>query len=52
MTVDDGGIFFFNSAAFKNFSQFAGDNSVFGENDDTAGLAVEPVDEVGLGLEH
>ncbi len=52
MAVDNGEIFFFNGAAFKNFSQFAGDVGIFGDDDDAAGLAVEPVDEMGLGLEH
>jgi hypothetical protein len=49
MAVNDGHIIFFDGAAFKNFSQFAGDDSVFGDDNDAARLAVEPVDEVRLG---
>ena len=52
VAVDNGQIIFFNGAAFKNFSQFAGGFGIFGDDDDAAGLAVEPVDEMGLGLEH
>ena len=49
MAVDNSQIIFFDGATFKNFSQFTRGDRIFGENDDAAGLAVEPVDEVRLG---
>src|SRR5450432_1322645 len=50
MALDDGGIFFFNGAAFQDFSQFAGDFGIFGDDDHAAGFAIEAVDEVGMNL--
>jgi hypothetical protein len=50
MAVDNGDVFFFNGAAFQNFSQFAGDFGIFGDNDHAAGFTVEAVDEVWLNV--
>jgi hypothetical protein len=48
MAVDDGQIFFFDGAAFENFSQYARGFGIFGDDDHAAGLAVEPVDQMRL----
>ncbi len=47
VAVDDGEVFFFNRAAFQNFSEFARDDGIFRHDDHAAGFAVETVDEVG-----
>ena len=44
VAVDDGEIFFFDGAGFPDFSEFAGDFGIFGDEDDAAGFAVEAVD--------
>ena len=48
MAVDDGEIFFFNGAAFQNFSEFAGDFGIFCDHNDAAGFAVETVHQMRL----
>jgi len=49
MAVHDSEIFFFNRAAFENFSEFAGNEWILRHDDHAAGFAVEAVDKVGLG---
>jgi len=49
MSMDDSMIFFFNSAAFQDFSQLARHDRIFRHDHHAAGLTVEAVDEVGLG---
>ena len=49
VAVDDGQIFFFDGAAFENFSQLAGGRGIFCDDDHAAGFAVEAVDEMGHG---
>ena len=51
MAVNDGEIFFDDGAGLPNFAKFAGGVGIFGEQDDAAGFAVEPVDEVRLKVE-
>lgn len=46
VAVDDGKVFFDDGAGFPEFAQFAGRYGVFGKEDDTAGFAVEPVNEM------
>lgn len=46
VAVDNGEIFFFNGAAFENFSEFAGGPGIFCNQNDAAGFAVEAVDQV------
>ena len=46
MAMDNGEIFFFDGAAFQNFSQFAGDCGIFCDDDNAAGFAVETVDQM------
>jgi hypothetical protein len=48
MAVDDGQIFFFNRAAFENFSQFARDLGIFRNYDHAAGFAVKAIDQMRL----
>ena len=48
MTMNDGNILFFYAAIFEDFSKFARDFGIFRDDDDTAGFAVKPVDEVRL----
>ncbi len=50
VAVDDGEIFLLDGAAFENFPQLAGDLGIFGDDDDAAGLAVEPVDQMRLNI--
>jgi hypothetical protein len=44
VAVDNCQIFFFDGAAFENFSEFAGGFRIFCNQNDAAGLAVEAVD--------
>ncbi len=46
MAVDDGQIFFFNRAAFENFSQLTCDNGIFRDDDHAARFAVETIDQM------
>ena len=46
MAVDDGEIFFFDGAVFPDFSQLAGGDGIFGDENDAAGFAVETIDDV------
>jgi hypothetical protein len=46
VAVDDGEIFFFNRAAFEDFSKFPGDLGFFRDDDNAASFAVEAVDEM------
>lgn len=46
MAVDDGEIFFFDGAAFEDFSEFAGGPGIFCNQNDAAGLTVEAVDQM------
>jgi len=46
--MHDGEVFFFDGAAFQNFSQFAGGPGIFRDDNHAAGFAVEPVDEMRL----
>lgn len=48
VAVDDGEIFFFDGAAFDDFSEFAGGLGIFCDEDNAAGLAVETVDQMRL----
>jgi hypothetical protein len=44
--MNNGEIFFFHGAALQNFSQLAGGLRIFNDDDNSAGFAVETVDEV------
>ena len=46
MAVDDGEIFLLDGAVLQDFSQLAGGGGIFGDDDDAAGFAVEPVHQV------
>lgn len=48
VAVDDGKVFFFDRAAFQNFSECAGGCGIFCNDDHAAGFAVEAIDEVRL----
>jgi hypothetical protein len=49
MAVDNGQIFLLDGATLQNFSQFTGGFGIFCDDDNAAGFAVEPVDQMGLG---
>jgi hypothetical protein len=51
MAVNNGQIFFLNGAAFDDFSELAGGFGIFCNQDNAAGFAVEPVDQMGLRAE-
>ena len=51
MAVNNGQIFFLNGAAFDDFSELAGGFRIFCNQDNAAGFAVEPVDQMGLRAE-
>ena len=48
MAVDDGEIFFPDGTAFQNFSKLARDDRIFGDDDNTAGFAVETIHQMRL----
>jgi hypothetical protein len=50
VAVDDGEVFLLDGAGFPDFAEFAGDNGIFGDEDDTAGFAVEAVDQMSRKL--
>jgi len=47
VAVDDGEIVFLDGAGFPDFSEFAGDFGIFGDDDDAAGFPVEAIDQMG-----
>ena len=46
----NGEIFLLDGAVFENFPQLASYFGVFGDDDDAAGFAVEPVDQMRLNI--
>ena len=45
MAVNDGEVFLFHGAGFKDFAQFAGGCRIFGQEHDTAGFTIQAVDQ-------